>query len=42
MFRRVWDVHNKYKAELVVSYSVVDEGNDNGLYGVSTLMVRTR
>jgi len=29
----VWDVHNKYKAELVVSYSVVDEGNDNGHYG---------
>jgi len=21
MFRRLWDVHNKYKAELVVSYS---------------------
>jgi len=33
MFRRVWDVHNKYKLELVVNYSVVDEGNENGLYG---------
>jgi len=33
MFRRVWDVHNKYKAELVVSYSVVDEGDDYGLFG---------
>jgi len=32
MFRRVWDVLNEYKAELVVSYSVVDEGNDKGLY----------
>jgi len=36
MFRRLWDVHNKYKAELVVSYSLVDEGNDNGLYGDKT------
>jgi len=32
----VWDVHNKYKAELVVRYSVVDEGNDHGLYGDET------
>jgi len=32
----VGDVHNKYKAELAVSYSVVDEGNDNGLYGHET------
>jgi len=32
----VWAVHNKYKAELVVSYSVVDEGNDNGLHGDET------
>jgi len=31
MFRRLWDVHNKYKAELVVHYSVVDEGNDSFL-----------
>jgi len=37
MFRRVCDVLNKYKAELVVSYFVVDEGNDNGLYGDETL-----
>jgi len=29
MFQRLWDVLNKYKAELVVIYSVVDEGNDN-------------
>jgi len=36
MFRRVWDVLDKYKAELVGSYSVVDEGNDNGLYGDET------
>jgi len=33
MFARLWDVHNKYKAELVVSSSVVDEGNDQGFYG---------
>jgi len=33
MFRRVWDVLNKYKAELVVSYSVVDEENLNVFYG---------
>jgi len=32
----MWDVHNKYKAALVVSYSVVDEGNDNGLNGDET------
>jgi len=31
MFSCLWDVLNKYKAELVVSYSVVDEENDNGL-----------
>jgi len=29
MFRRLWDVHNKYKAELVVSSSVADGGNNN-------------
>jgi len=29
MFRRLWDVLNKYEAELVVNFSVVDEGNDN-------------
>jgi len=33
MFRRLWDVLNKYKAELVVSSSMVDEGNDNRFYG---------
>jgi len=33
MFRRLWDVHNKYKAKLVVSSSVVDEGNDNCFHG---------
>jgi len=27
MFRRVWDVFDKYKAELVVSLSVVEKGN---------------
>jgi len=32
MFRCLWDVHNKYKSELVVSSSVVDEGNDNGFF----------
>jgi len=32
MFRRVWDVLNEYKAELVVSSPVVDEGNR--FYGV--------
>jgi len=35
MFRRVWDVLNKYEAELVVSSSVVDEGNDNCFHGVN-------
>jgi len=34
MFRRLWDVLNKYKAELVVISSVVDEGNDNCFHGV--------
>jgi len=34
MFRRLWDVLNKYKAELVVSSSVVDEGVDNRFHGV--------
>jgi len=29
MFRRLWEVHNKYEAELVVSSSMVDKGNDN-------------
>jgi len=33
MFRRLCDVLNKYEAELVVSSSVVDEGNDNVFYG---------
>jgi len=36
MFRCLWDVLNKYKADLVVSYFVVDEKNDNGLYGNET------
>jgi len=35
--KRVARVHNKYKAELVVSYSVVDEANDTDLYGDETL-----
>jgi len=34
MFRHLWDVHDKYKAELLVISSVVDEGNDNGFQGV--------
>jgi len=34
MFRRLWDVHNKYKAELVVISSMVDGGNDNCFHGV--------
>jgi len=33
MFRRERDVLNKYEAELVVSSSAVDEGNDNIFYG---------
>jgi len=33
MFRRLWDVLNKYKAELVVSSSVADEGDDNCFHG---------
>jgi len=37
MFQRWWDVLNKYKAELVVSSSVVDEEDDNGFHGVKPL-----
>jgi len=37
MFRRLWDVLNKYKAELVVSSSVMNEGNENCLYKVMPL-----
>jgi len=33
MFRRWWDVLDKYKAELVVNSSVVDGGNANCLHG---------
>jgi len=33
MFRRLWDVLNKYEAELVVISSVVDGGNDNRFHG---------
>jgi len=33
MFRLLWDVLNKYDAELVVIYSVVDEGDDNCFHG---------
>jgi len=33
----LWDVHNNYKAELVVSSSAVDGGNDNGFHGVKPL-----
>jgi len=33
MYQRVWDVHNKYNAELVVISFVVDGGN-NGFHGV--------
>jgi len=33
MFRRFWDVHNKYKAELVVSSSVVDGEKYKVFYG---------
>jgi len=36
MFRRLRDVLNKYKAELVVISSVVDGGNDNGFHGIKT------
>jgi len=32
MFRRLWEVQNKYTAELVVSSSVVDEGKYNGFH----------
>jgi len=28
MFRRLWDVHDKYKAELVVNSLMVDGGNE--------------
>jgi len=31
--QNVWDVNNKYKAELGGSSSVVDEENDNVFYG---------
>jgi len=34
MFRRLKDVHNKYKVELVVVSSTVDGGNDNCFHGV--------
>jgi len=37
MFRRLWDVLNKYEAELVVRSSVADEGDDNRFHGVKTL-----
>jgi len=33
MFSRLWNVVNKYEAELVVSYPVADEGNDNSFHG---------
>jgi len=33
MFRHLWDVLNKYEAELVVSSSVVDEGDDDCFHG---------
>jgi len=34
MILMLLDVHNKYKAQIVVSSSVVDEGNDNRFHGV--------
>jgi len=35
MFQRLWDVLNKYKAELVVSSSVVDGGKYNRFHEIS-------
>jgi len=37
MSRRLWDVLDEYKAELVVSSSVVDEGNDNRFHGATEI-----
>jgi len=37
MFRRVCDVLNKYKAEIMISSSMVDEGDDNCFHGVKPL-----
>jgi len=34
MFRRLWDVLNKCRAELVVISSMPDEGNYNCFHGV--------
>jgi len=33
MLWRVWDFHNKYKAEITIISSVVDDGNDNCFHG---------
>jgi len=30
----LWDFHNKYKAEIVVISSMVDDGNDNCFHGL--------